>query len=248
MSFTKYGLTVTQITKLARLCVQEQGSLDGVIAEASLMANLLETSPTRQKKYGTDGTGLYNFVRHGGWFYRAAYYMDNGEASAKYVEAVKDVLCNGRRTLPQYVDEHDCFSDIKSISTGSITDRSDYIQNVTIIKNKMGSVYTFYCFPAKGSDPFGYTKAAYNYVKEHGGEIPPEPERETVKVTAELPVIQRGDEGDAVAIWQIICGAKPDGDFGPTTQAHTLKLQSELGLTADGIVGAKTWAAGLSRV
>ena len=54
----KYNLTETQIKKLARLCVQEQGSVAGVKAEASLMANLLETSPSRMAKYGTDGAGL----------------------------------------------------------------------------------------------------------------------------------------------------------------------------------------------
>lgn len=250
MAFKKYKLTETQLKKIARLCVQEQGSIDGVKAEASLMANLLETNRSRQEKYGTDGTGLYNYVRNGGWFYRAAHYMDNGSASSAAVAAVRDVLVNGNRTLPQYVDEHDCFSDISSISTGSIRNRADYYQNKTVIKNKMGSTYTFYCFPAKGSDPFGYTKAAYEYVKEHGGDdYPDKPvEENRVSVTAMLPELQRGDEGDAVAIWQIICGAKADGDFGPTTQAHTIKFQAEHNLTADGIVGAKTWAKGFETV
>ena len=61
MSYKKYtDLTETQIKKIARLCVQEQGSVAGVKAEASLMANQLETSSYRQNKYGTNGQGLYN--------------------------------------------------------------------------------------------------------------------------------------------------------------------------------------------
>lgn len=240
MTYIKYRLTATQLQKLANLCVQEQGSVNGVKAEASLMANLLETSPSRQAKYGKDGNGLYNFVRNGGWFYRAAYFMDGPKVGAKYVEAVKDVLVNGNRTLPQYVDEHDCFSDILSISTGSVRNRSDYLSGVTIIKNKMGSTYTFYCFPASGSDPFGYTQAAYEYVMNHGGGQP-----ELIKVTAHVPELQRGDSGKAVEVWQTILGVNADGDFGPVTQAATVKLQANAGITADGIVGKDTWAKGL---
>jgi len=248
MEYKKYDLSKTQLVKLARLCVQEQGSVNGVKAEASLMANLLETSDYRKKKYGTDGTGLYNWVRNGGWFYKASYFMDNTTVSNKYVEAVKDVLVDGNRTLPPYIDEHDCFADIKSISTGSIRNRADYIKGETIIKNKMGSTYTFYCFPASGSDPFGYTDAAYEYVMRHGGADPdPEPV-ERVEVITSLPEIQRGDEGDTVSIWQVIVGVQVDGDFGPATQAATIKFQSENGLAADGIVGARTWAEGLKNI
>lgn len=235
---TKYKLTATQLQKLANLCVQEQGSMDGVKAEASLMANLLETSVRRQEKYGTDGNGLYNYVRNGGWFYRAAHFMDGPKVASKYVEAVRDVLVNGNRTLPQYVDEHDCFSDILSISTGSIRNRADYLSGVTIIKNKMGSTYTFYCFPASGSDPFGYTKAAWDYV--HGGAA-----SDQIKVTAHVPELQRGDSGKAVEVWQTILGVSADGDFGPVTQAATGKFQSANGLEPDGIVGKETWAKGL---
>ena len=246
----RYNLTETQIKKLARLCVQEQGSVAGVKAEASLMANLLETSPSRMAKYGTDGAGLVKWVRDGGWFYRAAYFMDNGNAASKHIEAVRDVLVDGNRTLPQYVDEHDCFSDIKSISTGAIRDRSAYLKDVTVIKNKMGSTYTFFCFPASGSDPFGYTREAYEYVKKHGGiPVDPDPDPvERVEVITSLPELQRGDEGEAVAVLQIIVGVDPDGDFGPATQAATLKFQTEHELIGDGIVGARSWAAGLKGI
>lgn len=248
MAFKKYSLTDSQLTQIARLCVQEQGNLDGIRAEASLMANLLETSTNRMAKYGTGGTGLYNFVRNGGWFYKASYFMDNGSCTEAQKKAVREVLVNGKRTLPQYVDEHDCLTDIKSISTGDVYDRSDYKQNVTVIRNKMGSTYTFYCFPAPGCDPFGYTEAAYDWVKKHGGNVPPVPQDDRVAVSTTLPEISRGDEGDAVAVWQIIVGAKPDGDFGPVTEANTVKWQKAHGLTGDGIVGAKSWAAGLKNL
>lgn len=171
MAYKKYKLTDSQVTQIARLCIQEQGSTLGAQAEASLMANQLETSPSRQKKYGTDGNGLYNWVRNGGWFYKAAYYMDNGSATKAQIAAVKDVLCEGNRILPQYVDEHDYIGDIKSVTNNgkqvNKNTRSNYIPNVSIVKNDMGSTWTFYSFPANGSDPFGYTKEAYDYVMKH---------------------------------------------------------------------------------
>ena len=244
----KYALTETQIKKIARLCVQEQGSVDGCKAEASLMANLLETSKSRQNKYGTDAAGLYNWVREGGWFSRAAYYMDNGSAAKKHIDAVRDVLVEGNRTLPQYVDEHDCFSDINSISTGSIKNRADYIPNKTVIKNRYGSTYTFFCFPASGSDPFGYTKEAYEYVMGKGAIAKVPDTRSVEEITVEMPVIKRGDEGDAVSIWQLIVGSKIDGDFGPATQAATVKWQVANGLKGDGIVGGKSWKKGLEQI
>ena len=243
--FKKYKLTETQLKKIARLCVQEQGSVAGVKAEASLMANQLETSPARQKKYGTTGTALYNWVRNGKWFYRSEYYMDNGSVASKYVEAVRDVLVNGNRTLPQYIDEHDCFNDIKSISTGNVRDKAAYIKNKTVVKNKMGSTWTFYCFPSSGSDPFGYTKEAYDYVAGRkdtvvSGEV------EICRVDTELPVLSKGSAGDAVKVWQIIVGATVDGDFGPNTHSATTKWQTSNGLKGDGIVAEQSWKKGLA--
>ena len=167
--FTRYALNDTQLVQIARLCQQEQGTVAGAKAEASLMANQLETSKTRQQKYGTGADGLYNWVRNGGWFSRAAHWMDNGSVSDAVLAGVKDVLVNGNRTLPLYVDEHDCLSDIKSISTGNVKDRSAYIQGKTVVKNTYGSTWTFWCFPDSNSDPFGYTDAAYKAV--NGGDV-----------------------------------------------------------------------------
>ena len=141
-------MTRGQIEQIARLCVQEQGESEaGVKGEASLMANLA-------RKHGRD---IYDYVRSSGWFSKAAYWMDNGNATSQQVDWVEDVLVNGNATLPPYVDEHDCFSDIRSISTGDVRDRSAYIKDVTVIKNRYGATYTFHCFLHEHSDPFGYT-------------------------------------------------------------------------------------------
>ena len=152
MNYKKYDLTTEEIAGLANLALQEQGSIDGACAELTIMANLFE----QQSKYKT----LYEYVRKSGWFSRASYWMDNGNAGSTYRLYARYVLCEGLRTLPKHINEHDCFSDILDISTGAVQDRSAYQRDKTFIKNRYGSNYKFYCFPTNSSDPFGYTKEA----------------------------------------------------------------------------------------
>ena len=144
-----YKLSDQELLACARLCQQEQGTATGAAAEMSLALNLYERNTSRY-------SSVYDYMRNSGWFANAAYYMDNGRCSGAVLNAVSDVLA-GNRTLPEYIDEHDCTSDIISISTGNKHNRSDYIPNKTVIKNNSGAIYTFYCFPDEWSDPFGYT-------------------------------------------------------------------------------------------
>lgn len=171
-AFKKYDLTEDQLLQIASLCYVEQGTSIGAAAEASLMANRFELS---KGTTGTTATDLYNYIRNSSWWNNASGYMDQKNASKKVVEKVKAVLVDGKRTLPGYVDEHDCIDcgsygyDITKIVTGNTTittatpkklkSHSSYIKHKTVIYNKYGSVYTFYSFPTSFSDPFGYTSA-----------------------------------------------------------------------------------------
>ena len=65
-------------------------------------------------------------------------------------------------------------------------------------------------------------------------ELPPEP--------ADRPTIGKGDAGPAVESVQISIGLIPDGDFGSVTEGGVKGFQAAAGLTADGVVGPKTWA------
>ncbi len=159
--FTKYELTDAQLRGIASLCQQEQGSAQGAAAEASLMANHMDLRHNNARKYENNGTGLYNYVRNGGWFAKAAYHMDNqSKLRTNVLNAVRTVLVEGYRTLPGYVNEHDCFSDIATATNNgvgiNVRDRGAYVSHTTIIKNKYGSTYRFFCFPTAKSDPFGY--------------------------------------------------------------------------------------------
>lgn len=62
------------------------------------------------------------------------------------------------------------------------------------------------------------------------------------------PILRQGDSGATVTELQKLLNAKGakvsvDGIFGATTQNAVTQFQRSNGLTADGIVGAKTWAA-----
>jgi len=63
------------------------------------------------------------------------------------------------------------------------------------------------------------------------------------------PMLKRGSKGNEVQAWQMYlnshgfqCG-KTDGVFGAKTEAAVRAYQRSKGLTADGIIGAKTWAS-----
>ena len=173
---TPYNVSEEDLQFLANVGYCEQGQIDGIKAEISLAANLFEL----QSKYST----LIDYVKKSGWFACA---KTNKVASKEAVEAVRDVVINGNRTLPLYINEHDCYNcsnglcsngnrgDICKLvvngktleSLEDIKNRNNYIPGQTVIYNKYGGVYTFYSFPCEKCDPFGYTASAY---KKRGGE------------------------------------------------------------------------------
>jgi murein L,D-transpeptidase YcbB/YkuD len=71
-------------------------------------------------------------------------------------------------------------------------------------------------------------------------------------VTVKMEVLSKGSKGEQVEVLQRILSTygynlgsnNPfDGDFGSKTEAAVKAYQKANGLTVDGIVGAKTWAA-----
>lgn len=64
-----------------------------------------------------------------------------------------------------------------------------------------------------------------------------------------MPTLRRGNKGEAVEELQALLNAKfgfdleIDGDFGRATETAVKEFQKKNGLTADGVVGKKTWAA-----
>lgn len=161
----KYSLTNSQIKNLAIICYRQQGNNDaGIRACASHMCNYYEK--WQSKKYSNP----YDCTLKSGWYWNESknkkWIKQHPSVPQSVINAVKDVIVNGNRNIPDYVDEYDCLSDIASISnngtkyTGSNAQkRSLYIKDVTKITNVYGSNYTFYCFPDGVNgycDAFGY--------------------------------------------------------------------------------------------
>lgn len=67
-----------------------------------------------------------------------------------------------------------------------------------------------------------------------------------------LKQIKKSSKGTAVKVWQAIVGVDVDGNFGPDTLNATLAFQKEAFPNDekewDGIVGNKTWSAGLKSI
>lgn len=168
-TFKCYNLSDTKIRQLANVFYIEQGNVTGVKACASHACNYLEK--WQSKKY----TNPYDCVLYSGWWSNEASVrerMNKNGASQAMIDGVRDVICNGNRTLPSYVDEYDWLHDIAYIINDGVKhtsaaepsyvlNRRNYVKGKTIILNKFkGAIeYRFYCFPdGPGgiNDPFGY--------------------------------------------------------------------------------------------
>lgn len=61
-----------------------------------------------------------------------------------------------------------------------------------------------------------------------------------------MKTIKKGSSGKTVKVWQVIVGVTVDGKFGDKTESATKNYQTSKKLTADGIVGPKTWKVALN--
>ena len=156
-NFPKYALNDQQLKGIANILQHEQPGIEGRMAEASLMANLVD-------KTGDEKATVDNLIKKatGGWFAHGKSRFNNpGNPEQISIDAARTVLVEGKRTLPRYVDEHDCFSDLEWVKNDGSSinkkDRSQYKPHVTKIKNIYGASGTFHSFPNDKSDPFYYT-------------------------------------------------------------------------------------------
>ena len=160
--FPKYKLTDKQIRGIARIVQMEQGTIAGRFAEASQIANRTDV---KGDSYATPENAVKTVTS--GWYAKCKSRYAEGTTNQECINIVKKVFCEGYRTLPRYINEHDYMGDLSSVKNGLVSvikDKSKWKQHKTVIKNKMGSTYTFYSFPGgykTGVDPFGYTSKKY---------------------------------------------------------------------------------------
>ena len=155
----KYSLTENQKKELAYLAFLQEGSINGAKLELSFMANLAKQN---------DYSNVYYFATRSGWYSTNNIKDVHSNPDSKYksqekeyMSIVDEILLQGKRYLPENVNEHDWIGDISSISTGQVNNRADYIPYKTIIYNKYGSKYVFVGFESNEGDIFGTTRLGY---------------------------------------------------------------------------------------
>ena len=161
----KYSLTEEQKKKIAGMVMGEYGGdLNGMKAVASQMANLYEINSYNDSNCTRNRT-FYEYITlptgSCGWY---ATYDKAPTTDADALKAVEDVIINGNRTLPLYINEFDWYpGDINGAS--SISDSNSYIPGSTKISNIYGSTGTYYCITSSGNDAniYFYTAGAENY-------------------------------------------------------------------------------------
>ena len=171
---TKFTVSEDDLFFITKVSLCEQGTVKGAATEASLIANRYDLYG--HKKYNN----ITDYVRNSGWW-SCAKTKRTINVKDEHIAAVRNVIVNGVRTVPLYVDEHDCFDcnkslcpngnrgDICKLVTNGVTtenmadikNRGNYISGKTREYNKYGGSYTFYCFATEKSDPFGYTDRGY---------------------------------------------------------------------------------------
>lgn len=172
----QFSLTESEILGITRMAIKENScNLTAVKTEASQMAN-------RHDKEGGSKT-LSEYLTQGTWYHTRIYYNDPSVVPTEaQINAVKEVLLEGKRNIPPQITEHDCIGDIVWVETDGVRhyaenagnckgtglyDKSLYVSGKTKIhtvyhKDGDHEYFIFYRF-ADGDgtcqndvDPFGY--------------------------------------------------------------------------------------------
>jgi len=164
---TTYNLTTSQKEKLAAMVYAEGGyNYVGMKAVASHMGNLYEI---RKFNYPSTTATLYEFISTSTWYAKRTREM-KFDGTKSYMQeafrAVEEVLVQGKRTLPLYIDEFDWFPN----DVVDAKDKNQYIQGKTVYYNKYGDendLITFWCFNLNSNGTsgniFGYLKRNEKY-------------------------------------------------------------------------------------
>lgn len=142
----KYNLSDSQIETIAILCQRlASDDLTLVAAEASLLANRFEL-------YGFDNKNIVDYmISSGYWGADVSNYLQDHDVNEMVSYVIRDVLVNGHRVLPVYIDERQAMDSVDSFHIGDEISKDD------------GTVYFFYSVPSmKTSVVYGFTRDAYN--------------------------------------------------------------------------------------
>jgi hypothetical protein len=121
----------------------------------------------------------------------------------------------------------------KVLSGGVLQTIEGNTENMCRRRNRAGSIE-------------GYGRPAYTGTAPAPQPPTPSPSNWTENVVKQLPTLRKGARGEHVQTLQGLLRARSqnvalDGDFGPLTDRAVRKVQDWGGVTADGVVGPKTW-------
>ena len=261
--FPKYDLNEKQIKGIANIVLHEQGTVAGYYAEASQIANRTDI---KGNEYATGKRAVDTVTSR--WYAKGELRYLAGTSDEKVIRIVKNVFCKGMRTLPRYIDEHDCMSDIKSVHNGTRSvksDKSKWVRHQSVIRNRRDSTYIFYDFPGgykTGVDPFGYIKKS-NREKYGDFCIPYDRVEDILKKKTLYDIVKvakfpergyfkKGDKYKSLEDIQIGLGligyykGAVDGIYGDKTKDAVKKLQMMFDLDVNGCFGNKCLEASKS--
>ena len=144
LNFTKYSLSSNDIERVARLCYSLDDSEEGYLCVASVLCNRYELT-------GEDYDSLIDYIESSNYVPNAKDIMDSGTTVPDDVlSAITNVINDGFRTIPGYIDVFNKFEDIVSIEnvdgTNDKNDKSVYRKHATQVLDAYGITYTFYSF------------------------------------------------------------------------------------------------------
>ena len=144
LNFTKYSLSDSDIERIARLCYSIDSTDEGYLSVASILCN-------RYELVGEGYDSLLDYVESSNYMPNAKDTMDSGSSvSNDVVSAISNVINDGFRTVPGYIDVLNSLDDIVSIEnvdgTNDKTDKSVYRKHATQILDAYNISYTFYSF------------------------------------------------------------------------------------------------------
>lgn len=123
---------------------------------------------------------------------------------------------------------------------------------ITIIEGNYKNAVTRREIAVNGTYIRGFGVPKYDVEKTTTKPAAPSNKQTEKASDVKMTLIKRGSKGKAVKVWQAIVGVDVDGDFGPKTETATVDFQKAVFPNDkrewDGIVGDKTWKAGLESV
>ncbi len=169
---TSFSLSDGELYGMLHMAKNEQDSVEGIKFELSFIANKADQAGR---------SDIVNYAKTSSLFTSSAlasYKKSRGSLSDAEVQAGREVLTNGNRSIPSQITEHICIGDIDWLELNGIKynaanagncsgtgleNKSYFISGATKIHTVSGSTFVFYSFPKSGDitsgDAFGYLES-----------------------------------------------------------------------------------------